>query len=144
MVTGVPPYHAQEPEEHQRLTQVDLEETETVVKVVLSCESCCLYVSHFTSVIFITLQHEVTSYLDEEFHQLPEAACCWPVSGTADNDTEEAADQSQVTAGVGVHFLWVPPHLTWQRGRNIQRVFTGKPADRLEFWFGFLPLKEAS
>lgn len=57
----------------------------------------------------------MTSYLDEQFHEVPEAAGSWPLPSTGDDDTEQAAGEAQVTAGVCVEFLWVPPHLTWEK-----------------------------
>lgn len=100
VVTAVAPQNTQEPEEHQRLRQVNLEDD---VFIVLNVND----------VILSRSQQEVTSYLEEQFHQVSEAAGCWPLPRAADDDAEEAADEAQVTAGVRVQLLWIPPHLTW-------------------------------
>lgn len=68
-------------------------------------------------------------YLDKQFHQVPEAGSSWPLPCTTDDDTEEAAGEAQVTAGVGVQLLRVPPHLTWREVPGIRVCMsTDKPA----------------
>lgn len=85
----------------------------------------------------------MTSYLDEQLHQVPEAAGCRPLPGAADDDAEEAAGQAQVTAGVCVQLLGVPPHLTWQEEQQRAECLIDKPA-AIARPRGSLPLKEAS
>lgn len=54
------------------------------------------------------------SYLDEQLHQLSEAVSRRSLGGAAHDYAEQAADQTQVTAGVCVELLWVPPRRPWK------------------------------
>lgn len=52
--------------------------------------------------------------LNKELHELSKAPGRWPLAGAANDNGEEAGDEPQVAAGVGVQLLRVPPHSSWQ------------------------------
>lgn len=68
-------------------------------------------------------------YLDKQLHQVSEAVRRRALGRAAHGDAEEAADQTQVTAGVCVELLRVPPNRTWKTIVCFFFFFLNKPAE---------------
>lgn len=74
------------------------------------------------------------THFNEQLHQLSETTSSSPLSSPTDNDGEEAANQSQVAAGVCIELFRIPPDLTCRQGTFLLQCTPVPPESCAHFY----------